>query len=510
MKNKLINFFRSSSIYIIGMFIVRASGLLTMPILTRFLTKEEYGILSVANSIGAFLLTLFGMGSAEFILRYYWENEGKERKNFFGSFFFILMFFSLIFFVIPLTVFGEFVFGVLFSSVEFYPYILLVIWSRWLSNLNILPYEFLKIRKQPRKYMSIVLSSTFLGIILTLVLVIIFSYGALGPILSKFVISLIFGIYFLYYTLKEITFSFSRENAKSFFSFNSPLLIALICGSLLSHVDIFILQKYVPLSEVALYSVGVSIAGLIPFFVKAVNLAWAPFFYENVFKSNKEDASKLFGFSIDYLLLGVLFIVTGIILLRQEVVLILASSKYIGVCNVMVILIVGYLFISMRGFASRGILLANKNVLITFTTIMGVTINLCLNIYFIPRYGIYGAAYTTAFSSIMMYIILHACSQRYYKIDFHYIRALKLAIISIAIALLGHMLELIGIDNFVSQSFFNSSMIISVVEKIIFKGLILVILFPLFLFLSNYFYDNEKAIIKKLFYQKILKKKVNA
>ncbi len=102
MKNKLIKFFSGSSIYIVGMFIVRASALITMPVLTRFLTKEEYGIFSVANSIGAFLLTLFGMGSAEYILRHYWEKEGKEQKIFFGSYFLILMFFPLIFFALPI------------------------------------------------------------------------------------------------------------------------------------------------------------------------------------------------------------------------------------------------------------------------------------------------------------------------------------------------------------------------------------------------------------------------
>ena len=358
--------------------------------------------------------------------------------------------------------------------------------------------------------MSIAISSTFIGITLTLILVIVFSYGALGPILSKFIMSVVFGIYFLYYTVKEINFSFSYENAKSFFSFNSPLLIALVCGSLLSHVDIFILQKYVPLSEVALYSVGVSIAGLIPFFVKAVNLAWTPFFYENVFKSNKEDASELFGFSIDYLLLGILFIVTGIILLRQELVLILASSKYIGVCNVMVILVVGYLFLSMRGFASRGIMIANKNFLIACTTIFGVVMNLCLNIYFIPRYGINGAACTTTFCAILMYTSLHICSQHYYKIDFHYIRILKLAGIAIVIIFLGYVLDFAVIDNLASWFSIGISPAIVVAEKSIVKSLILVILFPFFLFLSNYFYANEKIILKELFFQKILKRKTNA
>lgn len=510
MKDKLINFFKSSSTYIVGMFIVRASALITMPVLTRFLTKEEYGILSVVNSIGAFLLTLFGMGSAEYILRYYWEKEGQERKDLFGSFFLILMFFPLIFFVIPLTLFGKAVFGFLFSDVAFYPYILLVIWSSWFLNLNILPYEFIKIRKQPAKYISIAIFSTFSGITLTLILVIVFSYGALGPILSKFIMSIIFGSYFLYYTLKEITFYFSSTYVKKYFSFNSPLLVALICGSLLRHVDIFILQKYVPLSEVALYSVGTSIAGLIPFFVRAVNLAWAPFFYENVFKSRKEEASRLFGFSIDYLLLGVLFIVTGIILFRQELVLILASSKYIGVCNVMVILIVGYLFLSMRGFASKGVLIANKNMLITYTTILGIVMNLCLNLYFIPRYGIYGAAYSTSFCLILMYIVIHVCSQRYYKIDFHYVRILKLAGIALIIVILGYIIDFAVVDNLAYWFLIDVSPAIIVAEKIILKGLILVILFPFFLFLSNYFYDNEKKTLKELFYRKILKRTLNA
>lgn len=491
------------------MLLVRASSLITMPILTRFLTKDEYGIISITNSIGAFLLTLFGMGSAEYILRHYWERDGENRKKLFGSFFLILMLFPLIVLVIPLTLFGKTLFGYLFSNVDFYPYIFFTIWTSWLLNLNILPYEFMKIREQSSKYTTIALSSTFSNILLTVILVVIYSYGAFGPILSKFILSIVFGIFFLYFTIKEINIFFSLRDVQSFFSYNSPLLVALICGSLLNHVDIIILQKYVPLHDVALYSVGVSIAGLIPFIVRAINLGWAPFFYENVFKSEKKESSQLVSFSIDYILLGVIFLITGIIMMRQEIILVLASNEYLSVSNIMIILIIGNFFISMRGFGSRGILVAGKNMYITYSSIVGVILNLCLNLYFIPKYGMYGAAYTTTFCSILMYTYLHLISQRFYMIDFHYLRIVKLIIAAIITVAIWHIFDFI-LFNFLFNYILLPGSFVFFLTKFFIKGIVLITLFPGFLLLSNYFYDNEKKFLNELISSKILRKKSSA
>jgi O-antigen/teichoic acid export membrane protein len=507
MNNKIKRFFKSSSIYIVCMFIVRASALLTMPILTRLLSKTEYGVLSVANSVGAVVLTIVGLGSAEYIQLYYQKKESVERKRLFGTFFIILMLFPLILIIVPFTVFGSSITGFFINKeIPFYPYILIVLWTSWLLNLNIFPYEYLKIQNQAIKFSILTISSTFGNIALTLVLVIYFSYGALGPLISKFAISIIFGLYFLIYTLREIKLFFSVNNAIHFFSFNTPLLVAILAGSLLSRVDIFILQKFVSLSEVAIYAVAVSIAGLIPFFIKAVNIGWVPFFYENVFKS-EEDSLKMFGFTIDYILIGVIFIITWIIVFRHEVIHLLASSKYSRAADVLFILIIGYFFYSMRSFASRGILLAKKTTVISIIAIAGTISNIGLNYYYIPKYGIYGAACSTTFCFIAMYVVTHVLSQKHYRIEFHYLRIFKLFSASTITILFSHTFQsLAGFDPTVMSSLdailLKKNLLIESA-----KSLIVIILFPLILLKTNYFDGNEKRILRKLFFGKLLRLK---
>jgi O-antigen/teichoic acid export membrane protein len=491
------------------MFIVRASGLITMPILTRFLTRDEYGILSVANSIGFFLLTLFGLGSEEFILRYYWEKDGEERKRLFGSFFILLMVFPFVVFVLPLLTFGKSIFDVFFSEVPYCPYIVLVIWTTWLLNLNILPLGYYKIRNQAKEYMLVVFLNTFTNIVFTLVLVVSFGYGALGPLFSKITMTVLFGFYFVYYTLREITIHLSWKDAKEFFSFNLPLLMALISGSFMNQSAVFVLQKNVPLSEVALFSVGASIAGLIPFFISSINSAWAPFFYQNVFQKQEDDPSRLFGYTIDYILLGVVFIITAIIVFKSEVIYILASSKYLGVCNVMTILIIGNLFFGMRSFASRGILMAKKNYILPIVTIVGTLIDFGMKLYFVPRYGIYGAAWTTALSFISIYVVLHIISQKNYKIEFHYDRIVKLVLAFVVTVLLAYLVDgfiLAGIPSYVEPS---ESRIADLLLRITLKSLVVVTTYPIILHVLGYFNESERIAIQKLSKKILLRSKIN-
>ncbi|MEW6442092.1 MAG: oligosaccharide flippase family protein [bacterium] len=498
MRTRLIGFFRSSVVYVVGMFVIRASGLITMPILTRYLPKEEYGLLSVANSIGAFLLTLFGIGSAEYVMRFYWEKDDEGRKKFFGSFILILLFLPLMLFVMPLTLLGEGIFGTLFREVPFAPYIVLVIWASWLQNLNILPYAFLKIRNQAKRYVALTVSSTVSNVGLTLLLVIVFSCGALGVLAAKFALAALFGVYFIVYTRREVRVDFSAGDAKLFLTFNLPLLLSQLCASFMHHADVFILQKYVSLEVVAVYSVALSIAGLVPFFVRAVNMAWVPFFYENVCRGeDQEDKRVMFGYSIDYILLVVMFLICGMISFRYELTYLLASKQYLGACEVLIVLIVGCIFDSMMGFSARGILLANRNILFTAITASGTLINIALMFVLVRRLGMYGAAFATAASFLFMYAATHIASQKYYGIEYHYGRIARLFLTAVLIAGTAMILDQ-GTRAAIENTDSLTELARTLAERGFLKAALLVIGYPVLLWISGYFNEREKAFLGRL------------
>jgi O-antigen/teichoic acid export membrane protein len=293
--------------------------------------------------------------------------------------------------------------------------------------------------------------------------------------------------------MREITIYISWKNIRDFFSFNLPLLLALISGSFMNQSAVFVLQKNVSLSEVALFSVGASIAGLIPFFISSINSAWAPFFYQTVFQKDTDDPARLFGYTIDYILLLVLFIIAGIIVFRKEVIFILASSKYLGVCNVVTILIIGNLFFGMRSFASRGILIARKNFILAIVTILATLIDFCLKIYFVPRYGMYGAAWITSLSFITIYCILHITSQKFYKIEFHYKRILKLTVAFFVTILFGYLIDYFLTGNVVTKILTLKSLL-----KISLQSFILLTAYPIMLYLLGYFNEKERDAIQKI------------
>lgn len=492
MKHKITNFFKGSSIYIIGRVVNQMFSFITLPILTRYLSKDEYGIISLTNSISGFFMMIFGMGSAEFIVRFYWDYDGEKRKSYFGSFFFVLMFLPITV-LIPLTFFGHHIFGFFFKELPFYPYILLALWIAWFSNLNIIPMEFFKIKNQPFRFISVSFLTSFLTVFLTIILLTVFSYGPLSPFISIFALSIIFGIYYLYYTLNEIKFSYSLNVTKTFLKFNFPILLILISRTILSSTNIWVLQRYATLGDVAIYSIAASLGIIVPLLITSINSAWAPFYYENI-KKSEENTSKLFGLLIDYILICLIFIILWVIVVRHEIVLILASEKYMESTKIFPILVIGYLFNGIMFFGARGMFVAKKTSYLSYITISITILNFILSLIFIPVYGIVGAACASTGSFVLMFFITHVVSQKYFKIEYNYSRLFKLLIISIAVFMIGEYSDSL----FQAAPFFNayaSERKINLILMMIYKSFIL-LLYPFLLFSLNYFDESEIRTIK--------------
>ena len=86
------------------------------------------------------------------------------------------------------------------------------------------------------------------------------------------------------------------------------------------------------------------------------------------------------------------------------------GSDYTISHNVLFILSIGILFESMAKINGRWIILKNFQIISLYRTLFGALLNVALNIFFIPKYGIEGAAYSTLitlFLSVFVFYIFH-------------------------------------------------------------------------------------------------------
>ena len=115
MSNKIVkylaSFFGSEIVLFLGSFI-------SFPILTRILTKEDYGIMAVITVTISFASQLSGLGLKDSILRFYSSYKGDEKRIFISTIFFFTLITAIISVVI--LIFSFIVYMLLWKSLGTY------------------------------------------------------------------------------------------------------------------------------------------------------------------------------------------------------------------------------------------------------------------------------------------------------------------------------------------------------------------------------------------------------
>lgn len=191
-----------------------------------------------------------------------------------------------------------------------------------------------------------------------------------------------------------------KESIKSILNLAFPLMLASSFVVMMSQISIFIMVRYVSVLEVGLYAAAFKISMLSSIALKSVNSVTSPQFAA-LFKEGKFDELKqIVRFST---LLSVLVSIPIILLcvIIPQYILSLYGSEFMVAAYVLQVLALARLVDSAAG--PTVVLLqmtdsekAFRN--ITFLTLIGL---IGLSVYWIPIYGIAGAAYATLASVFM-------------------------------------------------------------------------------------------------------------
>jgi O-antigen/teichoic acid export membrane protein len=172
------------------------------------------------------------------------------------------------------------------------------------------------------------------------------------------------------------------------------------------------------LSEVGLYNLGYQTGMVLSLIVSAINFAWAPIFYDTA--RNRKDARSLLSRMFTFYAVVVSVLAVGAILFSREAILIMAAKPFHEAYLVVPAVVVGYLFQGLYFMSVTPIFYMKKTYVLPFLTGVAALVNIGLNIWWIPRLGIMGAAYATLVAFALLFALTHIAAQRYYRIPYAY------------------------------------------------------------------------------------------
>lgn len=196
----------------------------------------------------------------------------------------------------------------------------------------------------------------------------------------------------------------SGPNYGSIFSKSYPMAISALSYFLMQSVDILLLTKFATFQEVAYYGIAVKLSTITSLALFSVNIILAPKIAE-MFAGNELKKLKGLLQNGNRLILSLSIPVILVLAIFSKWILGLFGQEYVLAQNALLILLFGQLFSSLCGPLGVYMNMTGKQKLLQRLLIFGLFLNIVLNIASIPRYGMIGAAASTALSMIVWKVL---------------------------------------------------------------------------------------------------------
>lgn len=379
---------------------------LLLPIFTSYMTPDEFGIISTALIIIAFLTVIFSLSIHSSISRYYFKhrNNTEKLKEFLGTNFIFLTLFSFsIAFILAFL--GEPISNLLFEEITFNPYIIYTL-CIVASQVMILAYFSLLKAMQNLKQYAIIFNTYFIvQIILMIILITKYHLKQDGYLLGILMTNVTFVPIIFFLLRGQITYTLKIEYIKESLNYSLPIVPVDLIGNVNRLADRYYILLFIGLGGVGVYYIGVQIAGLIHLIALAVNSAYTPMFfkkYQDSVNDNYQDIYKLAD-----LIVFVMGSIAMIIIILSPLLLNLFDKAYREASDVI-------LYLGITG-ALTSVYFLNTNVLSlepklvklkTIGIIFGAIINVILGYFLTKYYGIEGAAISTLIGFFITTLIL--------------------------------------------------------------------------------------------------------
>ena len=398
-------------------FLQRGSKFFLLPVLTAYLSTAEFGMLSLLATTGAILSPLILMGQSNATMRYYYEFDvDQDRQHFLGSIW------SYVF-----VVYG--VFAVPAMLISFWsaaptlfglPVVLirLMIIHLGLALVFVLSSQVLRLAHRSVSFSLISVLQTITSIGGILLLVVYYEKGVYGKYVAECIAAFVVAVYGLWLMRSHLRWNLDLKPFLKSFRFGVFLVPHVLCLSLLQGADLFVLEKYLGVSEVGVYSLGYTISTTLSLLYFGIEKAVSPFF----FSSSKNSAERKHYTAINTIVIGVLALCgVGLIVFAREITT-LMNASYAAAQTVIPIATAGMFIYTLSSTPSKILHEVDRTPLLAYASIVCAVVNLVLNLVLIPRFGMIAAAYTTLASYALYTAILLVITQRIKPFPYEYRR----------------------------------------------------------------------------------------
>ncbi|HHA3770576.1 TPA: oligosaccharide flippase family protein [Acinetobacter baumannii] len=389
-------------------------GLITLPIITWFYSVEDVGRISMLQVCTSFFILLFCLGLDQAYVREY--HEAKNKSALLKIVVLPSLLLSLLSFLIislyDATIISKWLYGIssVYLSIVSLSCFIIALVARFLSLI-------LRMQEKALAFSMSQLLPKILFLIFVLCVVWLGFTKDSYTLLTANALSLLAAFLIYVWNTQEDWLPAIRENFdwqqfKLSLTFGLPLVIGGLASWGLNVMDRLFLRSMSTYTELGIYSVAMSIAGVATLFSGIFNTIWSPMIFKWVGEGNI-DFKKIDNIS-EYVLAAIYFIVV-LAGLFSWILPYFLPKTYAEIQFLIVICLLGPLFYTLSETTAVGITIVRKTKLSMLASIIAMLISLIANYILVPKYGASGAAISTTLGFWGFYLFRTEISKKVWR-----------------------------------------------------------------------------------------------
>ena len=252
-------------------------------------------------------------------------------------------------------------------------------------------------------------------------------------------------------SLLKFSFEFDGKLLKEMLVYSLPLMVAALPGIVNDFLDRILFRFFDTGAEawrssLGIYQAAVKLSVIMSLFIQMFRFAAEPFFFQ---RAEDKGSKALYAKVMEYFtaFCGLAFL--GVMLYMDVISLILGKDFREGV-GIVPIMLISYMILGMLFNVSMWYKLSGKTSMAIYITLSGLVVTAVVNIVFMPMFSYWASAAAHLSSYTVMFIISAVLGQKYYPIPYRWGR---LAFVFVA------MLAVYAVSVVIDKAFFGDVVI---------------------------------------------------
>ncbi|MFY9608211.1 MAG: oligosaccharide flippase family protein [Blastocatellia bacterium] len=413
-------------IFGIGSVVNSAFGLVLVPVYSKYLRANEFGVLALLT-VTLTLVTIvlkFGLNHAFF--RHYYDTEDEtDRRRIVGS---ALVFLTLssAALVAILYVFAPQVSAAVFSGekprADLLRFIFLI---SFFEVMTLVPDAILRAKFKSAQYSTINIIAFFFQVGLISYLVIGVDSSVQSVLIGRLAGAVFEAAIFFLMVRRDLSISFSFPELRGMLAFGIPLIFGQIAFHLFIMIDRFFLERYATERELGAYAMANTLVSVVTILVTVpFSQVWTVMRFSVM---NEEGAEEYYSRVLTYIVFVSMFLALGVAAVAGDGLLLFALKSYWSAAAIIPLLAMAAVMDCASRVLNIGTTLKRRTIFAPLVILAALIVNAGLNLVLIPRYGSMGATVATLISYGVFCALRFWSSNLFVKIRYEWGRVFTIA-----------------------------------------------------------------------------------